>query len=254
MSDLGAVPPVGGPRDPSRRARRMGQHDVPAGRRDVGPTPEPQDVRAPDRQGAPMASDARAVAARCRSRGRSQRAEPGCGFPSPWSIYGWLEGEPAAIVGVHDHDRLADDLAAFLVALRRRVDRGRATRPDATASTAAGPCRPGTNRHAPRSTNSANRSTPPARSRSGRRRSTAAWAGPNVWVHGDMTGSNLLIGDDRLCGVIDFGCFGGRRSGMRSHGRHGRCSRGPAGNDSSRPSRTTTTRGRGRGAGRSGRR
>ena len=35
---------------------------------------------------------------------------------------------------------------------------------------------------------------------------TAAWAGPNVWVHGDITGSNLLIGDDRLCGVIDFGC------------------------------------------------
>ena len=34
----------------------------------------------------------------------------------------------------------------------------------------------------------------------------AEWTGPNVWVHGDVTGSNLLMSNDRLCGVIDFGC------------------------------------------------
>ena len=34
----------------------------------------------------------------------------------------------------------------------------------------------------------------------------AEWAGPDVWVHGDVTGSNLLLSEDRLCGVIDFGC------------------------------------------------
>ncbi len=34
----------------------------------------------------------------------------------------------------------------------------------------------------------------------------ADWNGPDVWVHGDVTGSNLLLSDDRLCGVIDFGC------------------------------------------------
>jgi len=32
------------------------------------------------------------------------------------------------------------------------------------------------------------------------------WSGPDVWVHGDVTSSNLLMRDDRLCGVIDFGC------------------------------------------------
>ena len=46
------------------------------------------------------------------------KGRPGCGFPAPWSIYGWLEGEPAAIVGVTDYDRLADDLARFLAALQ----------------------------------------------------------------------------------------------------------------------------------------
>ena len=34
----------------------------------------------------------------------------------------------------------------------------------------------------------------------------AEWRDTDVWVHGDITGSNLLMNDDRLCGVIDFGC------------------------------------------------
>lgn len=27
-----------------------------------------------------------------------------------------------------------------------------------------------------------------------------------VWVHGDVTGTNLLVQDGRLAGVVDFGC------------------------------------------------
>ena len=47
------------------------------------------------------------------------KGRPGCGFPRPWSVYGWLQGEPAAVVGVTDHDRLARDLGHFLAALQR---------------------------------------------------------------------------------------------------------------------------------------
>ena len=32
------------------------------------------------------------------------------------------------------------------------------------------------------------------------------WEQPPVWVHGDVTGSNLLVRDGRLDAVIDFGC------------------------------------------------
>ena len=39
-------------------------------------------------------------------------------FPAPWSVYGWLEGEPVARVPIEDPVRFAADLAAFLVALR----------------------------------------------------------------------------------------------------------------------------------------
>ena len=32
------------------------------------------------------------------------------------------------------------------------------------------------------------------------------WDGPDVWVHGDVTSTNLLVADGRLAAVIDFGC------------------------------------------------
>lgn len=133
------------------------------------------------------------------------KGEPGCGFPRPWSVYGWLEGEPAAIVGVSDHDRLADDLAAFVTALHRApVEHG-----------------PAAGEH------SFNRGGSVAKW-DGQTRScierlareldvdgalavweaaiAAPWNGAHVWVHGDVTGSNFLMRNDRLCGVIDFGC------------------------------------------------
>ncbi|MFN8526413.1 MAG: aminoglycoside phosphotransferase family protein [Chloroflexota bacterium] len=34
------------------------------------------------------------------------------------------------------------------------------------------------------------------------------WDGPDVWIHGDLSASNLLMGDEGLTGVIDFGCLG----------------------------------------------
>jgi aminoglycoside phosphotransferase (APT) family kinase protein len=43
---------------------------------------------------------------------------PGSGYPWPWSIYGWLEGESAHANRIHDLGRFAVDLARFLVALR----------------------------------------------------------------------------------------------------------------------------------------
>lgn len=133
------------------------------------------------------------------------KGEPGCGFPAPWSIYQWLDGEPAALTGVHDRERLAVDLARFITALQRvPTDDG----------PLAGP-------------HSFNRGGPVS-AWDEQTRATLdqldgvidvegalcvweaaladSWKGPNVWVHGDVTGSNLLMRNDRLCGVIDFGC------------------------------------------------
>ena len=32
------------------------------------------------------------------------------------------------------------------------------------------------------------------------------WERPSVWVHGDITNSNLLVMNGQLCAVLDFGC------------------------------------------------
>lgn len=45
------------------------------------------------------------------------KGRPGCGFPRPWSIYRWLEGEPAGIERIADLTQFATDLAGFLAAL-----------------------------------------------------------------------------------------------------------------------------------------
>jgi aminoglycoside phosphotransferase (APT) family kinase protein len=133
------------------------------------------------------------------------RGRPGCGFPRPWSIYGWIDGAPATATEVTDHDRLAAELGAFLVALQ-------------AAPSAGGP---------PPGPHSFDRGGPPSVWDEQTRQAidqhagvidregalavweaalAAPWTGPDVWAHGDVTGSNLLLRGGRLAAVIDFGC------------------------------------------------
>jgi aminoglycoside phosphotransferase (APT) family kinase protein len=125
-------------------------------------------------------------------------------FPRPWSLYRWLPGRHAALDRIVDTVRMADDLGGFLHALYR-------VEPD-------GP---------PWGAHSFNRGGPldrwdaqvraavsALRSRISETQVTALWerclaqepAGPPVWVHGDVAATNLLVVDDRLSAVIDFGC------------------------------------------------
>ena len=131
--------------------------------------------------------------------------QPGCGYPRRWSVYRWLTGRPAALAGVHDLDRFAEDLAEFLTALWR-VPTGGDPAPGAHNYL----------RGAPIGVYDDEART--AIARLGGRIDTAGaidvsntavdrrWNRPDVWEHGDVTPSNLLVRDDRLCGVIDFGC------------------------------------------------
>jgi aminoglycoside phosphotransferase (APT) family kinase protein len=130
---------------------------------------------------------------------------PGCGFRRPWSVYGWLAGKPATVERVADLDRFAADLANFLAALYAI---------DPTGGPAAGE-------------HSAYRGAPlsiydpetreaiatldgeidtHAATEVWEEALAAPWQGPPVWVHGDITASNLLVVKGRLSAVIDFGC------------------------------------------------
>jgi aminoglycoside phosphotransferase (APT) family kinase protein len=129
---------------------------------------------------------------------------PGDGFPRPWSVYRWIEGETASTGQVADLTGFASALAGFLAALQdidpsdgppagahnffrggplatwdeqaRQLIRLAADDIDATAAAGVWDTALASTRE----------QTP-------------------VWVHGDLTASNMLVADGALHAVIDFG-------------------------------------------------
>ncbi len=133
--------------------------------------------------------------------------KPGCGYPWRWSIYRWIEGENAAVARIQDRSELATALGAFLTALQR-LDPSGGPAPGAHNFLRGGPLR------------TYDAETRRSLAVLGGRLDTSAllkvweaaldarWSGPPVWVHGDVSGANLLVAQERLSAVIDFGCSG----------------------------------------------
>lgn len=138
---------------------------------------------------------------------------PGEGYPYPWSVRRWLEGETALAAGraggPAESAGFAVDVGCFVLALRGV---------DATGGPAAGP-------------HSFQRGAPPAYYDEETRgalkaldgtglvdvlRAAEVWQaaldapyeGPPVWFHGDIAGGNLLVRGGRLAAVLDFGTCG----------------------------------------------
>lgn len=130
---------------------------------------------------------------------------PGAGYPWPWSVYPWIEGEIATRERLDDPRQAAIDLARFVAALQR-IDAADRPSPEAYDSDRGVPL-----------------GSRDARTRAAigrcvglldREAVTAAWAaalrapawhGAPVWMHGDLKVDNLLARRGRLCAVIDFG-------------------------------------------------
>jgi aminoglycoside phosphotransferase (APT) family kinase protein len=126
-------------------------------------------------------------------------------FPRPWSIYRWLEGEPATVDRIADLERFATDLAGFLDALYRI---------DPVAELAAGPhshLRGGPVAALDAQTRAAiaaagGQIDGAAAVAAGERALETTFDGDRVWVHGDVVAMNLLVAGGELAAVIDFGC------------------------------------------------
>jgi aminoglycoside phosphotransferase (APT) family kinase protein len=136
------------------------------------------------------------------------KGHPGEGYPWPWSVCRWVEGENPTVDRVPDPPAFATTLAHF-VAVLHGID------PDG------GP---------PAGEQNFFRGVPLAERDAWTRPSieslrgtvdtdvvTAAWdaalaippwAGSSVWIHGDLSPGNLLCVDGRLRAVIDFGGLG----------------------------------------------
>jgi aminoglycoside phosphotransferase (APT) family kinase protein len=132
---------------------------------------------------------------------------PGCGFPSPWSIYRWIDGEPASLDRIADMAEFASVLADFLCALHD-IDAtggpapgdhnffrgGRLDTYDVEARGAIAQLTDWVDRNAVTEVWEA--------------ALASEWDRSPVWVHGDVAPSNLLVVNGHLQAVIDFGSVG----------------------------------------------
>ncbi|MFC6299017.1 phosphotransferase [Pseudomonas sp. CCM 7893] len=132
------------------------------------------------------------------------KGAPASDYPWPWSVYAWLEGEPAQEGLIDNEDAFARSVASFLVDLHRV---------DVTDAPMAGlhnfyrggslSVYDGETRRALEllagciDTASALEVWGAAMG--------STWSNPNVWVHGDLACGNLLVKDGKLHAVIDFG-------------------------------------------------
>jgi aminoglycoside phosphotransferase (APT) family kinase protein len=131
------------------------------------------------------------------------KGKPGEGYPWPWSVYRWLDGETATMDRIAEPEQAAADLAGFVGALQRidpsdgpRGGRGvPLSRRDAETREALAAL------HGMIDVGAATAAWEAALL-------APAWEGPPVWLHGDLHATNLLAREGRLSAVIDFGGVG----------------------------------------------
>lgn len=123
-------------------------------------------------------------------------------YPYSWAIYHWIEGCTYQDDLVSDERQLASDLVNFILELREADMQG-------------APC--GGRRPlieldaATRAAIESSRGlidTQAASAAWARSLESPSWDGKPVWIHGDLLKSNLLVQNNRLCAIIDFGGVG----------------------------------------------
>jgi aminoglycoside phosphotransferase (APT) family kinase protein len=135
------------------------------------------------------------------------RGAPGSGFPYPWSVYRWLDGDLASHTPIGDRGEFAATLAGFLNALGR-VDAGGGPEPGQHNFFRGGPL--ATYAEETQDAIEALGDEIPRGEveRAWADATATSWSRDPVWFHGDVAAGNLLVRDGRLAAVIDFGSSG----------------------------------------------
>ncbi|MFI1759998.1 aminoglycoside phosphotransferase family protein [Streptomyces sp. NPDC020571] len=127
--------------------------------------------------------------------------EPGLGYPWPWAVSRWLDGEVATVAALGDSADAAVELAGFLTALQRFEAPAGRTGDDLTG-------RPLSERD--RATREAIAHTDGEFNAKAltdlwnEAMAAPGWDRPPVWFHGDFHTGNVLTVDGRPSAVIDF--------------------------------------------------
>lgn len=127
--------------------------------------------------------------------------EPGAGYPWPWLIAPYLEGQSAGIINSLDVEKCAVQLGEFVACLHTPAPEDAPLNPHRGVALAS------------RNETTRMRLSLVA-SVAQRERLESLWiqalaaaefSGPPLWLHGDLHPHNVLVSDGLLSGVIDFG-------------------------------------------------
>lgn len=132
---------------------------------------------------------------------------PGEGYPFPWSVRRWLDGDTVdRAVGV-DRVRLAGDLGEMLRVMRGLPTIGGPVAGQHSFYRGSHPSAYGD--QVQTALDRADELVDVGRARQiWRRATTSVWRPDPVWFHGDVAVGNLLVRDGSLSAVIDFGTCG----------------------------------------------
>ncbi|MFH8615277.1 aminoglycoside phosphotransferase family protein [Streptomyces sp. NPDC017979] len=128
--------------------------------------------------------------------------EPSARFPKPWTVMTWVPGEPLDRSAISRGDHAADVLAGFLTALHVAAPEDApvgADRGDHPAKYADG------FDQFLRAVDDLGDVEKDVRAVWDDAVAAPGWAGPPVWVHGDLHPANVVVADGTLAGVVDFG-------------------------------------------------
>ncbi|MER5378287.1 aminoglycoside phosphotransferase family protein [Streptomyces sp. NPDC002553] len=130
--------------------------------------------------------------------------KPGAGYPMPWSVQTWLPGTVAFDADPSGSNAFAEDLAAFIAALRETETRGRLFDGDNRGGVLA--------HHddwmAQCFEESEGLLDVPRLRRLWSSFRELPRTGADVMSHGDLIPGNVLVAEGRLAGVLDTGGFG----------------------------------------------
>lgn len=130
--------------------------------------------------------------------------EPSPRFPRPWIVTTWVPGTPADRAPVTRGAEAADTLAAFLSALHQPAPAGAPA-----GRNRGGPLAAATDAFASYLSTASDLGLIPdpdaVRAIWDDAVAAPPWAGPPLWLHGDLHPANMLTADGTYCGVIDFG-------------------------------------------------
>jgi len=132
---------------------------------------------------------------------------PTVDYPFPWSVYRWIEGEPATVGRIRDKSEFATALAGFLAALYR-IDPAGGPAPGRHNFFRGGPLEVYDAETRQAIAVLEEKIDAGATETVWEAALASAWQDPPVPFHGDVAAGNLLVKDGRLVAVIDFGTSG----------------------------------------------